>query len=107
MAGSLKKAIIDKDLSQPSGLTIDFDERMLYWSDAVREKIEKSTLTGANREVTVVLIYVLIVNFFYLIKSHVLISAGSHLCNHLPIRINCSRKIHLLDRPTTTRSIQS
>lgn len=51
MAGSLKKAIIDKDLSQPSGLTIDFDERMLYWSDAVREKIEKSTLTGANREV--------------------------------------------------------
>ncbi|XP_065212523.1 low-density lipoprotein receptor-related protein 2 isoform X2 [Planococcus citri] len=53
MAGSLKKAIIDKDLSQPSGLTIDFDERMLYWSDAVREKIEKSTLTGANREVLI------------------------------------------------------
>ncbi|XKL63596.1 hypothetical protein PGB90_005960 [Kerria lacca] len=53
MAGSLKKAIIDKDLSQPSGLTIDFDERMLYWSDAVREKIEKSTLNGANREVLI------------------------------------------------------
>jgi len=51
MAGSLKKIIIDKDLSQPSGLTIDFDERMLYWSDAVREKIEKSNLNGGNREV--------------------------------------------------------
>lgn len=53
MAGSLKKAIIDKDLSQPSGLTIDFDEQMLYWSDAVREKIERSTLDGADREVLI------------------------------------------------------
>lgn len=53
MAGSLKKAIIDKDLSQPSGLTIDFDDQMLYWSDAVREKIERSTLDGGNREVLI------------------------------------------------------
>ena len=52
MAGSLKRTIIDKDLSQPSGLTIDFDDRMLYWSDAVREKIEKSNLNGGNREVS-------------------------------------------------------
>lgn len=57
MAGSLKKAIIDTDLSQPSGLTIDFDEKMLYWSDAVREKIEKSTLSGSNREVMMLLWY--------------------------------------------------
>lgn len=53
MAGSLKKAIIDKDLSQPSGLAIDYEERMLYWTDAVREKIERSTLDGKNREVLV------------------------------------------------------
>lgn len=53
MAGSLKRAIIDRDLSQPSGLTIDYDERMLYWTDAVREKIERSTLDGKNREVLV------------------------------------------------------
>lgn len=53
MAGSLKKAIIDKDLSQPSGLAIDYDDRMLYWTDAVREKIERSTLTGENREVLI------------------------------------------------------
>lgn len=51
MAGSLKRAIIERDLSQPSGLAIDYDERMLYWTDAVREKIERSTLTGENREV--------------------------------------------------------
>ena len=53
MAGSLKKAIIDKDLSQPSGLAIDYEERMLYWTDAVREKIERSDLNGKNREVLI------------------------------------------------------
>lgn len=53
MAGSLKRAIIDKDLSQPSGLAIDYDDRMLYWTDAVREKIERSDLEGKNREVLV------------------------------------------------------
>ncbi|XP_045450693.1 low-density lipoprotein receptor-related protein 2 [Melitaea cinxia] len=53
MAGSLKKAIIDKDLSQPSGLTIDFDDNMLYWTDAVREKIERSKLDGSDREVLI------------------------------------------------------
>ncbi|XP_074098383.1 low-density lipoprotein receptor-related protein megalin isoform X1 [Cotesia typhae] len=53
MAGSLKKAIIDKDLSQPSGLAIDYEERMLYWTDAVREKIERSNLDGKNRQVLI------------------------------------------------------
>lgn len=53
MAGSLKKALHDKDLSQPSGLTIDFEENMLYWSDAVREKIERSKLDGSEREVLI------------------------------------------------------
>lgn len=53
MAGSLKRAIIDRDLSQPSGLTIDYDERMLYWTDAVREKIERSKLDGRDREVLI------------------------------------------------------
>jgi sugar lactone lactonase YvrE len=52
MAGSLKKAIVDKDLSQPSGLAIDYEDRMLYWTDAVREKIERATLSGTNREVS-------------------------------------------------------
>lgn len=53
MAGSLKRAIIDKDLSQPSGLAIDYEDRMLYWTDAVREKIERSQLDGKNREVLI------------------------------------------------------
>ncbi|XP_024940882.1 low-density lipoprotein receptor-related protein 2 isoform X2 [Cephus cinctus] len=53
MAGSLKKAIIEHDLSQPSGLAVDYDEQMLYWTDAVREKIERSDLDGNNRQVLV------------------------------------------------------
>lgn len=53
MAGSLKKAVVDKNLAQPSGLAIDYDERMLYWTDAVRENIERSDLNGHHREVLV------------------------------------------------------
>lgn len=53
MAGSLKKSIIDKDLSQPSGLAIDYEERMLYWTDAVREKIERSDMDGGGRHVLI------------------------------------------------------
>lgn len=54
MAGSLKQAIIDRDLSQPSGLALDYDERMLYWTDAVREKIERINLDGVpKREVLI------------------------------------------------------
>ncbi|XP_056632979.1 low-density lipoprotein receptor-related protein 2 isoform X2 [Diorhabda sublineata] len=53
MAGSLKRIIIDKNLAQPSGLAIDYDENMLYWTDAVREKIERSDLNGKNREVLI------------------------------------------------------
>ncbi|XP_049818680.1 low-density lipoprotein receptor-related protein 2 [Aethina tumida] len=53
MAGSLKKVIIDKNLAQPSGLAIDYEDQMLYWTDAVREKIERSDLDGKNREVLI------------------------------------------------------
>lgn len=52
MAGSLKKAIIEKDLSQPSGLAIDFEDFMLYWTNTVREKIERSRLDGTGRDVS-------------------------------------------------------
>ena len=53
MAGTLKEAIISQDLTQPSGLAIDYDDDMLYWTDAVREKIERSNLDGTNREVLI------------------------------------------------------
>lgn len=53
MAGSLKRIIIDRNLAQPSGLAIDYDENMLYWTDAVREKIERSDFNGRNREILI------------------------------------------------------
>ncbi|KAJ8924543.1 hypothetical protein NQ315_000691, partial [Exocentrus adspersus] len=53
MAGSLKRVIIDKNLAQPSGLAIDYDDKMLYWTDAVREKIERADFNGRNREVLI------------------------------------------------------
>ncbi|XP_017778488.1 PREDICTED: low-density lipoprotein receptor-related protein 2 isoform X2 [Nicrophorus vespilloides] len=53
MAGSLKKVIVDKNLAQPSGLAIDYEDQMLYWTDAVREKIERADLNGQNREILV------------------------------------------------------
>ncbi|CAH1397949.1 unnamed protein product [Nezara viridula] len=55
MAGSLKRAIIDRDLSQPSGLALDYEDKKLYWTDAVREKIERINLDNGppKREVLI------------------------------------------------------
>lgn len=53
MAGNQKKAIVEENLIQPSGLCIDYDERKLYWTDALREKIERANLNGTDREVLI------------------------------------------------------
>ncbi|XP_015909717.1 low-density lipoprotein receptor-related protein 2 isoform X1 [Parasteatoda tepidariorum] len=53
MAGNNKIAIHETNLTQPSGLALDYDEQKLYWTDALREKIERSDLDGQNREVLV------------------------------------------------------
>lgn len=52
MAGSFRKALVDTDISQPSGLAIDYDDEKLYWTDAVKEKIERLNLDGTEREVS-------------------------------------------------------
>lgn len=46
MAGTGKVVVVGKDLTQPSGLALDIPEGRLYWTDAVREKIERSYLDG-------------------------------------------------------------
>ena len=53
LAGNQKRAIVEENLTQPSGLCIDYDESKLYWTDALREKIERSDLNGTNREVLI------------------------------------------------------
>ena len=44
MAGTLKKELVSTNLTQPSGLTLDYEEDMLYFTDAVREVIGKILL---------------------------------------------------------------
>lgn len=53
MAGNNKQAIVEQNLTQPSGLALDYDDKKLYWTDALREKIERSDLDGKNRETLV------------------------------------------------------
>lgn len=53
MAGTLREALVSTNLTQPSGLAIDYDEDMLYFTDAVREVIERITFDGQRREVLV------------------------------------------------------
>ena len=50
MGGNQRTVVIESDLIQPSGLAIDYDENKLYWTDALREKIERADLDGAHRE---------------------------------------------------------
>lgn len=53
MAGTFPEILIDKNISQPSGLAIDYDQEMIYWTDAVEEKIERAYLNGTSREVSI------------------------------------------------------
>lgn len=36
MAGNNKQAIVEQNLTQPSGLALDYDGKKLYWTDALR-----------------------------------------------------------------------
>ncbi|XP_037379377.1 low-density lipoprotein receptor-related protein 2 [Talpa occidentalis] len=57
MGGNFREPIVDRNLVWPNALTLDFEEEFLYWTDASRQKIERSTLTGLNREVIVNIVY--------------------------------------------------
>lgn len=50
MAGTLREAIVSTNLTQPSGLAIDYEEDMLYFTDAVREVIERVSIDGKRRQ---------------------------------------------------------
>ncbi|XP_013175419.1 PREDICTED: low-density lipoprotein receptor-related protein 4 isoform X2 [Papilio xuthus] len=47
--GSQRKAIVTHDLGFPNGLTIDFKDRRLYWTDALKQRIDTSDLNGQHR----------------------------------------------------------
>ncbi|XP_072942146.1 low-density lipoprotein receptor-related protein 4 [Epargyreus clarus] len=47
--GTQRKIIIDHDLGFPNGLTIDYKDRRLYWTDALKDRIDTSDLNGQHR----------------------------------------------------------
>ena len=49
MDGENRTVIIDTDLVWPSGLTIDYAQQILYWTDNNRGRIESSNVDGSNR----------------------------------------------------------
>ena len=53
MAGTFKTAIVARNLTQPSGLTIDYTDSMIYFTDAVREAIERCDFNGSQRQLLV------------------------------------------------------
>ncbi len=78
MGGNFRTVIVNSSLATPSGLTLDYEDRMLYWADItlyvfliynalqqilycshflttpllpLRDQIERATLNGENRQV--------------------------------------------------------
>ncbi|GBP17003.1 Low-density lipoprotein receptor-related protein 4 [Eumeta japonica] len=47
--GSQRKIIVNQDLGFPNGLTIDYEEKRLYWTDALKDRIDTSDLDGQRR----------------------------------------------------------
>ena len=51
MSGEQRKTLVSGNLRWPNGITIDFEENMLYWTDAALDRIERCNLDGTSREV--------------------------------------------------------
>lgn len=47
--GTGRIIILQQDMGFPNGITIDYKERRLYWTDALKDKIETSDLNGEHR----------------------------------------------------------
>ncbi|MBZ3890926.1 Low-density lipoprotein receptor-related protein 2 [Sciurus carolinensis] len=53
LGGNFRVPIVNTSLVWPNGLTLDYETDLLYWADASLQRIERSTLTGMDREVIV------------------------------------------------------
>ena len=45
--------LVASNLTQPSGLALDYEEDMLYFTDAVREVIERVSINGTRRQILI------------------------------------------------------
>ncbi|KAI4544121.1 hypothetical protein MG293_004387 [Ovis ammon polii] len=53
MGGYSRRSLVDRGLVWPNGLTMDYEQNLLYWADANLEKIERMDLERYLREVIV------------------------------------------------------
>ncbi|XP_071103874.1 low-density lipoprotein receptor-related protein 2-like [Haliotis cracherodii] len=53
MAGNQRTAIVTTDLGWPNGLAIDYDQQMIYWADAMKDRVERANTDGNYREVVI------------------------------------------------------
>ena len=51
MDGSNRTEIHNTDLQRPTGLTIDYVQQVLYWTDERSDRIECSNVDGSNRRI--------------------------------------------------------
>ena len=51
--GSARVVLVNTLLGWPNGLTIDYNERQIYWGDAKLDRIETCRLDGSDRHVVV------------------------------------------------------
>lgn len=50
MDGSMRQSLASHNIFWPNGLTIDYTNNRLYWSDAKYHIIETANLDGTNRK---------------------------------------------------------
>lgn len=50
MDGDARRTLHNTDLVWPNGLTLDYQNQVLYWIDAFLDKIECSNVDGSNRQ---------------------------------------------------------
>lgn len=53
LSGANRTNIISTNLRWPNGVTIDYVEKKIYWTDAGKDRIERANLDGSSREVGV------------------------------------------------------
>ena len=45
-----KVVVYDNDIFWPNGLTVDFEERRIFWADAKRSSLSSSNFDGTDRK---------------------------------------------------------
>ena len=56
MDGRARQILHNSQLMRPNGLTLDYQNQVLYWIDAILDKIESSNVNGTNRQLIKILV---------------------------------------------------